>query len=425
MRCRAAATRRRWPRRQRRGAGAAGRLGRPDSCAARAARRRGRSARGARDRGRAASCWRSPAATVRRPQRRGHGRARRPGPAAWPCRALQPTLIVPRLALDEPPDHRPSSRRALGTAASRPPEVIASHTSQRRASGTPSANVVKVSACSRLRRVPPATADRPRAARSPRRSRGPRRRAPRRRSRRRARAHAGGQAARSRSRRSARGRRRARGQPAARSLSVVMTSTRADQRGSAQPALERRRDAPAPSGLVSTSASPGRPPALVSTAAGWTTPVTASPYFGSGSSIEWPPTTPRPRPPPRRAPPRRISREHVRAERLERERDEVQRADRRGAHRVDVGQRVGRRDPPEVIGVVDDRREEVDGLDDRQLVGELGRRRVVGGRRSRRARSDRSGREARRRSARSAAADSLQPQPAPWESEVSARPAAL
>src|SRR3712207_8208324 len=54
------------------------------------------------------------------------------------------------------------------------------------------------------------------------------------------------------------------------------------------------------------------------------------------------------------------SAEDVRAELLERERDEVQRADRLAAHGPDVRQRVGRGDPPEVVGVVDDRREEVD-----------------------------------------------------------------
>ena len=51
-----------------------------------------------------------------------------------------------------------SSARSGATAASSPPEVIASHTSQRRAAGTPSAKRVKLSAWSRLRRVPPATA---------------------------------------------------------------------------------------------------------------------------------------------------------------------------------------------------------------------------------------------------------------------------
>ena len=48
---------------------------------------------------------------------------------------------------------------------------------------------------------------------------------------------------------------------------------------------------PVPSGLVNTSASPGRAPALVTMRAGCTTPVTAMPYFGSGSLIVCPPST--------------------------------------------------------------------------------------------------------------------------------------
>ena len=72
----------------------------------------------------------------------------------------------------------------------------------------------------------------------------------------------------------------------------TMTSTAAaSSASSASPRLRAVTIAPPPSGLVSTSASPARPPALVTIRKGWTAPVTASPYFGSGSSIEWPPTT--------------------------------------------------------------------------------------------------------------------------------------
>ena len=63
-----------------------------------------------------------------------------------------------------------------------------------------------------------------------------------------------------------------------------------------------------------------------------------------------------------------------RAELLERPRHQVERGQRPAAHRVDVGQRVGRGDAPEVVGVVDDRREEVDGLHQRELVGDPPRR---------------------------------------------------
>jgi hypothetical protein len=43
---------------------------------------------------------------------------------------------------------------------------------------------------------------------------------------------------------------------------------------------------------------------------------------------------------------------------------QVDRDERRTAHRVDVGQRVGGGDPTPVVGVVDDGREEVGGRDD-------------------------------------------------------------
>ena len=43
---------------------------------------------------------------------------------------------------------------------------------------------------------------------------------------------------------------------------------------------------------------------------------------------------------------------------------QVQREERLGAHGVDVAERVGGRDGPKPVGVVDDRRKEVDGLHD-------------------------------------------------------------
>ena len=74
--------------------------------------------------------------------------------------------------------------------------------------------------------------------------------------------------------------------------------------------------------------------------------------------------------------------QRVGAELLERPRHEVERRQRPAAHRVDVGQRVGRGDAAEVVGVVDDRREEVDGLHERELVGDPPHRRVVARRRA-------------------------------------------
>ena len=48
---------------------------------------------------------------------------------------------------------------------------------------------------------------------------------------------------------------------------------------------------PVPSGLVRTSRSPGRAPPLRSSLSGWAAPMTASPYFGSGSRMVWPPAS--------------------------------------------------------------------------------------------------------------------------------------
>ncbi|SIH76187.1 Uncharacterised protein [Mycobacteroides abscessus subsp. abscessus] len=48
---------------------------------------------------------------------------------------------------------------------------------------------------------------------------------------------------------------------------------------------------PTPIGFVSVIGSPASAASLRMIASGWATPVTAMPYFGSGSSIEWPPAT--------------------------------------------------------------------------------------------------------------------------------------
>ncbi len=92
-------------------------------------------------------------------------------------------------------------------------------------------------------------------------------------------------------------------------FSVVMTSTAsARTSSSAAPRLRAVTIAPTPSGFVSTRTSPARPPAFVTIAPGSTTPVTARPYFGSGSSIECPPTSDAPASATTSRPPRRISR---------------------------------------------------------------------------------------------------------------------
>ena len=170
---------------------------------------------------------------------------------------------------------------------------------------------------------------------------------------------------------------------AAPALSAAITSTaRASSSSSACPRLRAVTTAPAPSGLVSTSASPTRPPALAITRSGCTAPVTARPYLGSGSSIECPPTTSAPAARTTSSPPRSTSPSAAGAELLERPGHDVERGQGPPAHGVDVGQRVGRGDAAEVVGVVDDRREEVDGLHERELVGDPPHRRVVAGRRA-------------------------------------------
>ena len=125
---------------------------------------------------------------------------------------------------------------------------------------------------------------------------------------------------------------------------------------------------------------PGRRRALVSSSSGCTMPVTASPYFGSGSSMEWPPDDRGARrAPPRPGRPRGSRRSTSIPSRSSGKATTFSAVSGVAAHRVDVGERVGRGDPAEVIRVVDDRREEVDRLHERELVGELEHRGVVGG----------------------------------------------
>ena len=49
------------------------------------------------------------------------------------------------------------------------------------------------------------------------------------------------------------------------------------------------------------------------------------------------------------------------------------------AHRIDVAERVGRRNLSEDVGIVNDGREEIDRLDERQLRRQLIHAGVVGG----------------------------------------------
>ena len=65
------------------------------------------------------------------------------------------------------------------------------------------------------------------------------------------------------------------------------------------------------------------------------------------------------------------------AEQVARESDQAERKQRTRAHRVDVGERVGGGDASEVVGIVDDGREEVDGRDQRAIVRDAVHGRVV------------------------------------------------
>lgn len=77
---------------------------------------------------------------------------------------------------------------------------------------------------------------------------------------------------------------------AAARFSVTIEATmRSTAPGLARPPLIAVLTIPVPSGLVSTSRSPGLAPWFVQTRSGWTRPVTARPYFSSGSSTVWPP----------------------------------------------------------------------------------------------------------------------------------------
>src|SRR6266545_137198 len=95
---------------------------------------------------------------------------------------------------------------------------------------------------------------------------------------------------------------------AAAAFRVVMAATAAaTAAGSAAPRFSAVATTPVPTGLVSTRWSPGRARSTVSSRAGSAIPTTAMPYLGSGSSIEWPPTTRQPASAATSAPPRRTS----------------------------------------------------------------------------------------------------------------------
>ena len=99
-------------------------------------------------------------------------------------------------------------------------------------------------------------------------------------------------------------------------------------------------------------------------------PVTAIPYFGSASLIVWPPRIATPAARATREPPFRM-RARIARSRSSGNAAMLSAVSGRAAHRVDVGERVGRGDAAEVVRIVDDRREEIDRLHEREIVAQL------------------------------------------------------
>src|SRR3979490_645814 len=71
--------------------------------------------------------------------------------------------------------------------------------------------------------------------------------------------------------------------------------------------------------------------------------------------------------------------DHRHRQLVERHADDGEREDRPRAHGVDVGERIGGRDAPEVVRVIDDRREEISGGDERLAVVQAVDRCIVRG----------------------------------------------
>ena len=97
--------------------------------------------------------------------------------------------------------------------------------------------------------------------------------------------------------------------------------------------------------------------------------MTASPYLGSGSRIVWPPASVPPASRTLAEAPAKIVGEDV-AWQVFGERRDRQREQHPAAHREDVGQRIGRGDLAVGPRVVDERREEVERPDDREVVAD-------------------------------------------------------
>ncbi len=200
-----------------------------------------------------------------------------------------------------------------------------------------------------------------------------------------------GRAARSRSRRS----RRARGPRSSRARLRVERRHRrarraASSRASMAPFFSAEASMPVPSGLVSNS-SVARPRAGVGDDCAPDGPCRSPRARTSARRLRsvWPPRIATPASRATAAPPARICASISGPRRFDRKRDDVERRQRHAAHGVDVRERVGRGDATEIVRVVHDGREEVDRLDEREVVGQVGTRRHRRWSRSRRARSGR------------------------------------
>ena len=110
---------------------------------------------------------------------------------------------------------------------------------------------------------------------------------------------------------------------------------------------------------------------------------------------------------------------------VDRHAENGEREDRFAAHRVDVGERVGRSDAAEVERIVDHRHEEVGGRDDAGLVVEPPDCGVVARLRPDEQIGERRAAGWSTRSSRNTPGDSLQPQPPPWARAVRRRTGAF
>ena len=72
-------------------------------------------------------------------------------------------------------------------------------------------------------------------------------------------------------------------------------------------------------------------------------------------------------------------RDHIVRQHIDRHADQRQRENRLTAHRIDVGERIGRRNAAEIVRIVDNRHEEIGGGDDRLLIVQAVHGGIVGG----------------------------------------------